>query len=69
MTKRKSSHPTFLELVSLEDAILTIDNDMCYVTYGPEDIFGYRTSESFNYSPFDLAFIFSDHLGISVESV
>jgi hypothetical protein len=52
-----------------EGATLVVDNDMCFVTYGAEDEYGYRESEGFNYDPKELVFMLCHHLGISADSV
>lgn len=66
MTKGK---PDIMKLLLSEGANLVVDNDMCFVTYGAEDEYGYRENEGFNYDPKDLVFMLCHHLGISVDSV
>lgn len=55
----------FWELLDLGDAELMVDNDMCVVSYNfPEDEEGEPESQSFDFTPEELAFIFGERLGI-----
>ena len=55
----------FWELLNIEDAQLMVDNDMCVVSYNfPEDEEGEPESQSFDFTPEELAFIFGERLGI-----
>jgi len=52
----------FWELLQLSDATLVVDNDMCYIEYGEEE------SESFDFGPKDLVFIFAEKYDIQAEN-
>lgn len=55
----------FWELLDLGDAELMVDNDMCIVSYNfPEDEEGEPESQSFDFTPEELAFMFGERLGI-----
>lgn len=60
----------FWELVELDDAILVLDNDMCYVQANfNEDTGDYETSESFDFSHRDIIYLLAEKSNIEVESV
>lgn len=53
----------FLELLEDEDAILVMDNDMCYIRYEDDD----REAESFDFTPTEVVFILAEKLEIQAE--
>lgn len=57
----------FWELLNLADAELMVDNDMCVVSYNfPENEEGDHETQSFDFTPKELAFIFGEKLGFSM---
>ena len=56
----------FWELLELSDATLVVDNDCCYITYNKDEE-GDTESQSFDFGPEDLAFIFGKKLDIKME--
>ena len=56
----------FWELLELPHATLVVDNDSCYITYN-EDEEGNCESESFDFRPEELAFIFGEKLDVKME--
>lgn len=56
----------FWELCEKRDAILTVDNDMCYVNYD-FDSDDEPKSESFDFGPRDLVFMMAERLEIEAE--
>ena len=57
----------FFEMLSNEDAVLYLDNDMCYITVENGD--DEPESESFDFGPSDLVYLFGEKLGYTVEPV
>lgn len=58
----------FWELVEKRDAVLTVDNDSCYVSYDYNDE-DEPKSESFDFSPTELVFMMAERLEIEAEHV
>ena len=58
----------FWELLKLPDAILVVDNDMCFVNYNQNEDGEYE-HQSFDFGPTDLVFLFADKLGLKTELV
>lgn len=55
----------FWELLDLRDSELMVDNDMCIVSYNfPEGEEGESESQTFDFGPEELAFMFGERLGI-----
>lgn len=64
-----SKQNLFWELLELSDSVLVVDNDCCYISYDfnkDEDYF--EESESFDYGPEELAFMFGEKLGYTMEN-
>lgn len=59
----------FLKLIKRPDAMLHLDNDMCYIEWGPRSKDGERSSKSFDYSPTELVIILARHNNIKVQKV
>lgn len=53
----------FLELLEDDNAILVMDNDMCYIRYEDDS----REGESFDFNPTEVVFILARKLEIEVE--
>jgi hypothetical protein len=60
---RSNNEQDFLEMLEDEDAILVMDNDMCYIRYEDEN----REGESFDFTNMEVIFILAEKLGIEVE--
>lgn len=58
----------FFELLEISDSVLYVDNDCCYITYNETED-GDNESESFDFGPTDLAFMFAERLNINIDSV
>ena len=56
----------FLDIFDDDNAVLVVDNDMCYIRYQDDED---REGESFDFTPLELAFILAEKLGIEVEMV
>lgn len=60
----------FWELLELSDAVLVVDNDMCYIQANyNESSEDYETIESFDFTPRDLVFLLAEKCEIEAESV
>lgn len=53
----------FWELLEIDNAVLHLDNDMCYISYNDEE------HQSFDFTPEDLVFMFAERLDIGIEVV
>jgi hypothetical protein len=70
MAKKKNIESDFFKLLSLDSATLVVDNDMCYIVYGPEDEeTGECESKRFDYGPAELVFLLCSNYGIKAERV
>lgn len=58
----------FWELLELSDSKLILDNDMCIISYGETED-GDGESQSFDFSPTDLVFLFAEKMDVDVEYV
>lgn len=58
-----SNEQDFWEALDRPGAVLVVDNDMCYVRYADED----RESESFDFGPTELVYIFAEKMNIEAE--
>jgi hypothetical protein len=63
MDRMSSDENLFWELLELSDAVLFVDNDMCYVEYNEED------HQSFDFGPEELVRLMAEKLEIEVRSV
>lgn len=52
----------FWKALEEDDAVLVVDNDMCYIQYDEDE------SQSFDFGPMDLVFMFAEKLNINAET-
>jgi hypothetical protein len=58
----------FLDLLDIEDSVLVLDNDMCFINYNFDED-GECESKSFYYSPKDILLILGEEYKIKMKDV
>jgi hypothetical protein len=65
MRKMNTNGQDLLKMLKEDDAVLVVDNDMCYVRFNDDD--REEDGESFDFTPTELVFILAEALEFEVE--